>query len=100
MCPELRRIPLLETVWKVLGRRLVTYAVLHGEHEIPHRSVRRRMALHQPASSRAHGTRTSQAPRLEGDPRCRFLRAEERLPLAVAAPRVPAVEDRLRLVQE
>jgi transposase len=90
-----------ETVWKVLGRRLVTYAVLHGEHQIPHRSVRRGMALHQPAASRAHGTRTPQAPRLEGDPRCRLLlRAEERLPVAAFASRGPALEDSLRLVQQ
>src|SRR5215211_2843815 len=58
------------------------------------------MALYRPASSRAHGTRTPQAPRLEGDPRRRLLRAKERLPVAAFAPRVPALEDRLRLVQE
>jgi putative transposase len=40
---------------------MVTYASPHGEKEIPHGSVRRRMALHRPASSRAHRTRTPQA---------------------------------------
>src|SRR3954451_2032336 len=77
---------------------MVTYAPCHGEQEVPHGSVRRQMALYRPASSRAHGTRTPQAPRLEGDPRRRLLRAKERLPVAAFAPRVPALEDRLRLV--
>ena len=79
---------------------MFAYALRYAEHEIPHGSVRRRMALYRPASSRAHGTRTPQAPRLEGDPRRRLLRAKERLPVAAFAPRVPALEDRLRLVQE
>src|SRR5919112_705049 len=85
---------------------LVTYAMLHGDHgeqEIPHRSVRRRMEVHQPPSppsARAHRTRTPQATRLAGDPRCGLLRSEERMPVAAFAPRVPAVEDRIRLVQE
>ena len=38
------------------------------------------MALHRPASSRAHRTRTPQAALLAGDPRRRLLRLEERLP--------------------
>src|SRR5829696_8760978 len=79
---------------------MVTYAWRHGEQEIPHGSVRRRMALHRPASSRAHRTRTPQASRPEGDPERRLLRPKERLPLAVVAEGLPAVEDRLRLVQE
>src|SRR3712207_4370099 len=79
---------------------MVAYAPCHGEQEIPHGSIRRRVALYRPASARAHGTRTPQASRLKGDPRCRLLRAQERLPLALAAQRLPAVEDRLRLVQE
>src|SRR5688572_14118513 len=78
---------------------MVTYAPRYGEQEIPHGSVRRRMALHRPSSSRAHGARTPQASRLKGDPRRRFLRLEERLPLAVAAEGLPALEDSLRLVQ-
>src|SRR3712207_5050860 len=79
---------------------MVAYALRHGEQEIPHRSVRRRMALHQLASSRAHRTRTPQASQLAGYPRRRFLRPEERLPLAVAAEGLPALENSLRLVQE
>src|SRR3712207_5442474 len=82
---------------------MVTYAPRHGEQEIPHGSVRRRMALHRPASSRAHRTRTPQAPRLTGDLRRRLLRAQERLSMAVAAEGLPALEGRrsyrLRLVQ-
>jgi hypothetical protein len=77
---------------------MVAYALRHGKQEIPHGSVRRRMALHQPPSARSGRTRTPQASRPKGDPRRRLLRLEERLPLAVAASRVPALEDRLRLV--
>src|ERR671920_674336 len=58
------------------------------------------MALYQPSSARARMSRSPQAPRLAADPRCRLLRSKERLSLAHVAPRVPAVEDRLRLVQE
>src|SRR5829696_10236255 len=58
------------------------------------------MALYQPSPARARLSRSPQATRLAADPRCRLLRPEERLSLAHAAPRVPAVEDRLRLVQE
>ena len=73
----------------------MTYAMLHGDHgeqEIPHRSVRRRMEVHQPPSppsARAHRTRTPQATRLADDPRCGLLRSEERMPVAAFAPRVP-----------
>ena len=80
---------------------MVAYAPRHGEQEeMPYRSVRRRMALYRPTSSRAQGTRAPQASRLESDPRRPLLRAKERLPLAFAAQGLPAVEDRLRLVQE
>jgi transposase len=72
---------------------MVAYALRHGEQEVPHGSVRRRMALHPRASSRAHGPRTPQASRLKGDPRRRLLRAQERLSLAVAAEGVPTVEE-------
>jgi hypothetical protein len=85
---------------KCLAGAMMTYAPCYGEQEIPHGSVRRRMALHPPASSRAHGTRAPQAPWPEGDPERRLLRPKERMPLAVVAEGFPAVEDRLRLVQE
>jgi hypothetical protein len=76
----------------------VAYAPRHGEQKIPHGSVRRRMALYRPAPTRPHRTRTPQASRLASDLRRRLLRAQKRLPLAVAAEGLPAVEDRLRLV--
>jgi hypothetical protein len=78
----------------------VTYAVGYGEQEIPYGSVRRRMALHPPTSSRAYRAWAPQASRPEGDPRRRFLRAKEWLPLAMLTEGLPAVEDRLRLVQK
>ncbi len=54
----------------------MAYALRYGEQEIPFGSVRRRMALHRPASSRAHRTRTPQAARLAGDPRRRLLHSK------------------------
>src|SRR5215216_5291692 len=78
---------------------MVAYAVRHGEHHLPHGFVRRRMALHQSASARTHGTRTSQASQLKSDPRCRLLRPEDRLPLAGATEGLPALENGLGLVQ-
>src|SRR5215211_652823 len=78
---------------------MVAYALRHAQQEISHGSVRRRMALYRPASSRTHGARTPQASWLKGDPRRRLLCPKERLPLAVAAEGLPALEDRLRLVQ-
>jgi hypothetical protein len=45
---------------------IVAYAPRYGEQKISHGSVRRRMAFHQPASSRTHRTRTSQAARTTG----------------------------------
>src|SRR5215218_4343824 len=52
---------------------MMAYALRHGDHQIPHGSVRRRMALRPPASSRTRERRTPQAARLEGDPRRRLL---------------------------
>jgi transposase len=79
---------------------MVAYAPRYGDQEIPHGFVRQRMALHRPTSSRAHRTRTPQAPLLAGDPRRRLLRPKEWLPLAIAAEGLPTLEDCLRLVQE
>src|ERR671917_1812907 len=76
---EVRRIYLLETVWKMRPDMMVAYALRYGEHKISHRSVRRRMALHLPASSRARRARTPQAAQLAGHPRCRLLRPIVRL---------------------
>jgi hypothetical protein len=89
-----------ETVWKLRPDMMMAYALRHGEHQIPHGSVRRRMALHPPASSRTRAARTPQATRLEGDPRRRLLRPKVRLSLAAFVPRLPSLAFRLRLVQE
>ena len=79
---------------------MVAYALRYGEHELPHGSVRRRMVLYQPSSARARVSTSPQATWLAADPRRRFLRAKERLSLATIAEGLPALEDRLRLVQE
>jgi hypothetical protein len=98
----LPRIPLLERLsGKYVTDVTVAYAPRYGEQEIPHGSVRRRMAFHRPPSSRAHGARTPQALRLTSDPRCHhLLRAQDmRVPLALAAEGFPTLEDSLGLVQ-
>jgi hypothetical protein len=64
---------------------MVAYALRHGKQEIPHGSVRRRMEVHPHPSARARERRTSQIARPEKDTRCRLLRPEEWLPLAVVA---------------
>ena len=79
---------------------MVAYALRHGKQEIPHGSVRRRMEVHPPPSARARQRRTSQVARLTGDPRCRLLHTQKRLSLAALATRLPALEERIRLVQE
>ena len=99
LASELRRISLPETVWKMRPDTMIAYALRYGEYEIPHRFVRPRMALYQPSPTRARLSRSPQATRLAADPRCRLLRPKKRLSLAHATPRVPALEDRLRLVQ-
>ena len=53
---------------------MVAYAPCHGEQEIPHGSVRRRMALHPPASAWPRRVGPPQASWLTGDPRRRLLR--------------------------
>src|SRR5919112_2460319 len=82
------------------GNMMFAYALRYGEQEIPYGFVRRGMVLHPPSSSRTHQRRAPQASRLAADPRRRLLRPEERLSLAMAAEGLPALEDRLRLVQE
>src|SRR5918995_1918901 len=48
-----------ETVWKMRPDTMMAYALRYGEYEIPHRSVRPRMALYRPSPTRAR-------PRLHG----------------------------------
>jgi hypothetical protein len=79
----------------------------YGEQEIPYGSVRRRVALHRPASARPHrqggddapGGFTAYGPILDAVFFYVLLRAA--LPLAVAPKGLlPAMEDPLRPVQE
>src|SRR5918995_1288227 len=78
----------------------MTYAASH-EKEIPNRSVRRRMEVHQALHCYVcQQTRTTTDVLLATRPRRCHLRLEERLPLAALALRVPALENRLLLVQE
>src|SRR5215203_2036080 len=61
---EFPRTPLLRLSGKCSVDVMVAYAPHHGKQEIPHRSVRRRMALHRPASSQTR--RGWGRPRLHG----------------------------------
>src|SRR5215203_7011649 len=61
---EFPRTPLLRLSGKCSVDVIVAYAPHHGKQEIPHRSVRRRMALHRPASSQTR--RGWGRPRLHG----------------------------------
>src|SRR5215210_6204997 len=79
---------------------MVSYAPRHGDQKIPYGPLRRRMALHRPASSRVHRAGPPKASRLADDLRRRILRPKERLPLEAFAPRLSAMEERLRVVQE
>jgi hypothetical protein len=81
---------------------MVAYARRHEEQKTPHGSVRRPIALRRLASSsRAHRTVTIHASRLTGHSKRRLLLClGERLPLAAAAEALPALEERLRTVQE
>ena len=66
--------------------------------ELSYRPFRRRVQTHRGAPARRQQQGTPQDPRPARDPKRRLLRPEERLPLAAATPRVPAVEERLPLV--
>jgi hypothetical protein len=97
---ELPRIRLPKLCGKYLTDVMVTYAPRHAEQKVPHGSVRPRMELHRSAPSRAHGAGTSQDTRSACGPGRHLLCPKERLPLAAPAEGLPALEERLRLVQE
>src|SRR3712207_2863924 len=65
---------------------------------MPDRPLRRRMVLHRdPSASNPKSHRTTAPPRQPRDPRRHLLRAAQRLRLAFAPTRLPALEDRLPL---
>jgi len=80
---------------------MVTYALSH-ETKLPHRSLGRRMGPPQPLPPcfKEEGARTPKDTQSTQDLERRLLLAQERMPLAIFAPRLPAVENRLPLVQE
>jgi hypothetical protein len=96
---EVRRILLPRLSGRWWAGMMVAYSPGHGKQQIPYGSVRRRMALHRPASSRAHEAGTSHTPRFTSDLRRRLLRPKERPLLAATAEGFTTLEDRLRLVQ-
>jgi hypothetical protein len=77
----------------------MAYAPTH-EKELSDRSHRRRMEGPQAPRSGRQQAGTTEYPQPARDPRCRLLRPKKRLPLAATTPRVPAVGNRLQLVQE
>src|SRR5215203_2975615 len=80
------------------GKGSMAYASAHDD--LSHRPFRRRVRTHRASSALHQPERTPQDPRPARDPKRCLLRPEERLSLAAVAPRVPALEERLPLVQE
>jgi hypothetical protein len=75
------------------------YAREH-EKELLYRSIRRRMEIPQAPRPAPEQARTTEGPRRPRDTRCHLLRPQERLSLAVVAPRLPALGDRLLVVRK
>jgi hypothetical protein len=83
----------------------MTYAPSYENYEkeqVPYRSIRYRMGVPQrsPSGPREAKPGTSKATQPAPDPRRGVLCAQERLPLATFARRLPTLEDGLPLVQE
>jgi hypothetical protein len=78
---------------------MVTYAPPH-ETKLPDRSIRRRMGPPLPLHTCSKEAGASADTRPTRDSERRLLLAQERVSLAASAPRLPAVENRLPLVQE
>jgi len=70
------------------------------EEELLDRPVRRRMEVPGTPRPGSEQARTTEGPRCPRDIRCGLLRAQERLSLAVVAPRLPTLGDRLLVVRE
>src|SRR5215210_5305621 len=82
------------------GSRVVfRYSSTH-EKTLPNGSLRRRMELLRTPPSRSQRAWTTEDPRPSRDPQRHLLPAEERLPVAALAPRLPQMAHRLPLLQE
>jgi hypothetical protein len=86
----------LSDKWGAAG----TMAYASAHENISYRSFRRAVQPHRATPTCRQPAGTPQDPRSARDPKRRLLRPEERLSLAVATPRVSALEDRLPLVSE
>src|SRR5215210_2310893 len=84
----------LSDKWGAAG----TMAYASAHENISYRSFRRAVQPHRATPTCRQPAGTPQDPRSARDPKRRLLRPEERLSLAVATPRVSALEDRLPLV--
>src|SRR5215212_6220167 len=74
------------------------YSSMH-EKILPNRPCRYRVGVHRSALAGPRKRRATSPSQLARDPRRHLLRLEERLPLAAFAPRLPALADRLPLLQ-
>ena len=72
----------------------MTYAPKH-EKELLDQSYRPRMGVSQTPRPTSQQTRTTQNSHHPRDPRCGLLRPKKRLSLAVVAPRLPTLGDRI-----
>jgi transposase len=70
------------------SRRVFRYSSTH-EKEIPDGSIRRRMELHRAPSPCPQRAWTAEVPRPSRDTQRRLLPPEERMPVALAPPRLP-----------
>jgi hypothetical protein len=77
---------------------VIRYSSMH-EKALPDQPLQRRMGLFKASSSRPKSHRPTEDPQSTGNTQCDLLRPEEWLPLMPSATRLPAVEDRLSLLQ-
>src|SRR5687767_14247139 len=77
----------------------MTYAPEH-EEESCDRSHRRRMELPRASCPSAQGARTAEDSHDPRDPKRHLLRSKERLSLEATSPRLPALGNRLLVVQK
>src|SRR5215207_325247 len=69
------------------------------EKSLPNGPFRRRMEIHRASHARPQRAWTTEDPQTSRDPQRHLLPPEERLPVAVASPRLPQMAHRLPLLQ-
>jgi hypothetical protein len=78
---------------------VISYAPHHVEQDIPKRPVRRRMGAPRTPPTGPEAARTAEAPQPTRRPGRRVIRSKERLSMAHAPARFPALENGVPLLQ-